>query len=111
MMSATMDQRLNFNNREEQGAPQAAVLVMEANPQQAARGGCDMSAHMDQGQGREKIAQQVMDELEQEAQRWVREAARTDTLLRVSRIKQRSAWTHSAEARKFSRRLSSDRSG
>ena len=140
-MSVSMDQRLDFNNREEQGAPQAAALVMEVNPQQAARrgcelgllaveagissafgaprrgagwiveGGCDMSAELDQGQGREKIAQQLMDEVEQEAQRWVREAARTDALLRVSRIKQRSAWTHSAEARKFSKRLSSDRSG
>ena len=108
-MSVTMDQRLNFNNSEERGAMQAAALVMEANPQQAARGGCDMSAGSDQG--REKIAQRVMAELEQEAQRWVREAARTDALLRVSRIKQRSAWAHSTAARKSPRRLSSDRSG
>jgi len=140
-MSVTMDQRLSFSKSEEQGAPQAAALVMEVNPQQAARGGCelglvaveagissafgaprrgagwvvegacDMSAELDEGEGREKIAQQLMDEVEQEAQRWVREAARTDALLRVSRIRQRSAWTHSAEARKSPRRLSSDRSG
>ena len=141
MMSATMDQKLGFSNSEEQGAPQAAVLVMEVNPQQAAgggcelglvaveaglsstfwaprrgdrwvvEGGCDMSAELDQGQGRDKIARQLMDEVEQEAQRWVRDAARTDALLRVSRIKQRSAWTHSSEVRKSARKPSSDRSG
>ena len=110
-MSVIMDQRLNFNNSEERGVMQAAALVIEANPQQTVHGGCGISAGLCQGQGREKIAQRVMAELEQEAQRWVREAARMDTLLRVSRITQRVAWTHSTATRKSPRRLSSYRSG